>query len=64
MGGKIAAAARTDNPQLAPAPSNRTGAAYSFSYLSMIFSDPKGREAQTGSHPRIKSGGKLFGIML
>ena len=32
--------------------------------LSMIWSDPKGREAQTGSHPRIKSEGKLFGIIL
>jgi hypothetical protein len=30
----------------------------------MIFTDPKGREAQTGSHSRIKSKGKLFGIML
>ena len=28
------------------------------------FSDPKGRAAQTGSHPRIKSEGMLFGIML
>src|SRR5690606_9246376 len=31
---------------------------------SMIWSDPKGRKAQTGPHPRIKSEGVLFGIML